>query len=155
MRAWKDETFGSEITMSLLRWRPMVYASRVRGKDVSPSPVTSTRREDTTCLRLDMYGPALGETISLVSSPSALGGRVPPSWNCTDTPEAAGAVTALPSWNLLVEMPPAAAAGTGVSSSGGFTTATNLAFTRWCRIWSVASSSALPARRQISLKLRR
>src|SRR5258708_34397376 len=102
-----------------------------------------------------MYGPALGETISLVSSPSALGGRVPPSWNCTDTPEAAGGGTALPSWNLLVEMPPGAAAGTGVSSSGGFTMATNLAFTRWGRIRRVDGSSGLPARRQISLGLRR
>ena len=45
-------------------------------------------------------------------------------------PEAAGEGTALPSWNLLVEMAPGATAGTGVSSSGGFTMATNLAFTR-------------------------
>jgi len=80
---------------------------------------------------------------------------VPPSWNCTDTPAAAGDGTALPSWNLLVEMPLGAAAGTGVSSSGGFTMATNFAFTRWWRIWRVDISSGLPARRQISLRLRR
>src|SRR5258708_39938300 len=99
-----------------------------------------------------MYGPALGETISLVSSPSALGGRVPPSWNCTDTPEAAGGGTALPSWNLLVEMPPGAAAGTGVSSSGGVTMATNLAFTGWSRSRGGDGSAGLAARRQVSVR---
>ena len=101
-----------------------------------------------------MYGPALGVTISLVSSPSTFGGRAA-SWNWTETPEAAGGGTALPSWNLLVEMPPGSAEGTGVSSSGGFTMATNFAFTRWWRICSVDSSSGLPASRQISLRLRR
>src|SRR5258708_15594079 len=98
-----------------------------------------------------MYGPALGETISLVSSPSALGGRVPPSWNCTDTPEAAGGGTALPSWNLLVAMPPGAAAGTGVSSSGGVPDATNFAFTKWCRNRQVDRASGVSDRPEHSL----
>src|SRR5437660_9524079 len=128
MRAWNEDTLGSEITMSLLRCRPTVYVSRVRGKEVSPSLVTSTRRLDTTCLRLARYCTALGETISFVSSLSALGAR-DPSWNCTDTAGAAGAgAVALPSWNLWVASGPAGPAGTGVSSSGGLTTATNFAF---------------------------
>src|SRR5262245_7477193 len=65
MRAWKEETFGSDTTTSLFLWRPRVVESRVNGKEVSAPSFTSTSR-----LRVGApaYWMALGVTTSWVSS---------------------------------------------------------------------------------------
>ena len=94
------------------------------------------------------YWTAFLVTISWVSS-CCRGARTP-DWNCTVAGPPAGSLPSPAScvgWALV--------AGAGTGAIGGGSTAANFAITRRCRISSVASSSGLPASRQISLRLRR
>ena len=117
----------------------------------TPDGVISVRRLTMIFVAAARYWTARGFTTSLVSSSRRRWSTA--GLNSTETFSAAALSPLSPPKNCV---PAGSAAGAGGAAPGapscrGGSTATNLACTRLWRICSVASSSGLPARRQISL----